>query len=190
VRVEAYHSTVPRSGETDNGDAVVIRTVAGTLLVAVIDALGHGSAAAETAAVGVAYLQGLEEAGPLRGIVEGLHARLRGTRGAAAMICLIPPDGSRLSACSVGNIELRSLRDRIPVMNTPGILGSRLRNVRVFEAPLQAGERLVIFSDGISPALCAAHASGRAGLAACDELMRQHRRKEDDATVAIIDVKQ
>lgn len=188
MRVEAHHRSIPRSGETKNGDAVVIRTVADALLVAVIDALGHGEAAAETAAVGVAYLEGLDHADDPRSIVEGLHSRLRGTRGAAAMICVISQE-ARLTGCSVGNIELRSLRDRIPVMNTPGILGSRLRNVRVFEAPLHAGERLVLFSDGVSPALAAAHAFGRTGLAACEELLRQHRRSEDDATVAIIDVK-
>ncbi|NUP08203.1 MAG: SpoIIE family protein phosphatase [Polyangiaceae bacterium] len=168
---------------------MVIRRVGGVLLVAVIDALGHGTAAAETASVGVAYLEAVSDLSSVGSIVEGLHGRLHGTRGAAAMICVIRPDGSRMTACSVGNIELRSLLDRIPVMNTPGILGSRLRNMRVFEAPLQQGERLVMFSDGVSPSLRASDASGRVGLAACDELMRQHRRYQDDATVAVIDVK-
>ncbi len=189
MRVEAHHRSVPRSGETQNGDAVVIRTVGGVLLVAVIDALGHGAAAAETAAVGVSYLEELSEATTIPSIVDGLHARMHGTRGAAAMLCLISTTTGQMTACSVGNVELRSLVDRIPAVNTPGILGSRVRNLRVFDAPLRPGERLVIFSDGVSPSLRAADAAGRSGMAACEELMRQHRRQHDDATVVVVDVK-
>jgi len=57
VKLEAHHRSFPKSGESTNGDAVVVRTVASATLVAVIDALGHGPSAAEAAAVAVGYLE-------------------------------------------------------------------------------------------------------------------------------------
>lgn len=186
MRLQAHHRSIPKSGETENGDAVVIGSVGHATLAAVIDALGHGPAAAQAAAVAVEYLRALEDLSSVRVIMEGLHARLHGTRGAAAMVCII--EAGHLVGCSVGNVELRSLHDRIPAVHTPGILGARLRNVRIFEAPIRAGERLVMFSDGLSSSLHAADATGHTGLAACDALMRRHRRDHDDATVVVIDV--
>jgi phosphoserine phosphatase RsbX len=187
VRLDVHYRSLPRSGETKNGDAVVIRTVGTAKLIAVIDALGHGPAAAETASVAIDYLEGLTDVSSVRAVVEGLHARMQGTRGAAAMICVV--ELGHLAGCSVGNVELRSLHERIPVVNTPGIVGSRLRSLRVFEAPLRAGERLVLFSDGLSSSLRAEDTAGRFGLAACDALLGRHRRDHDDATVVVVDVK-
>lgn len=187
MKLDIHYRSIPRSGETKNGDAVVVRTVASATLIALIDALGHGPAAAQTAAVGVEYLEELTDLSSVRTLVEGLHQRMHGTRGAAAMICVAESD--RFTGCSVGNVELRSLRDRVPLVNTPGILGSRLRSLRVFETPLQAGERLVIFSDGLSSSLRADDAAGRSGLAACDALLTRYRRDYDDATVIVVDVK-
>jgi negative regulator of sigma-B (phosphoserine phosphatase) len=187
VKIEAHFRSIAKSGETKNGDAVVIRTKGAATLIAVIDALGHGPAAAETAAVAVDYLEQLDDLSSVRAIVDGLHAKMRDTRGAAVTICVV--ELGHLVGCSVGNVELRSVLDSIPAVTTPGIVGSRLRNMRLFEARLSAGERLVLFSDGLSASLRATDAAGHSGLAACDALMRRHRREHDDATVVVVDVK-
>lgn len=185
MRVETHHRSIPKTGETKNGDAVLIRTVGDAKLIALIDALGHGPAAADTAAVAVDFLQAQDDLGSVRALMDGLHHRMHGTRGAAALLCVI--EGGHLVACSVGNVELRSLVDKVPTVLTPGIVGLRLRNLRIFEATLRPGERLVMFSDGLSSSLRALDASGKSGPEACDFLMMRHRRPHDDATIVVAD---
>jgi negative regulator of sigma-B (phosphoserine phosphatase) len=109
------------------------------------------------------------------------------TRGAAVLVCSIAE--GRLSGCSVGNVELRSREGRVPALLTPGIVGARMRKLHVFEAPLAASERLVLFSDGLSSRLTARDADGLTGAAACEAFMRLHRRTHDDATVMVVDMK-
>ncbi len=186
MKLEAHHRSIARAGETKNGDAVLIRPVGGATLIALIDALGHGPAAAETAAVAVDFLQAQSDLGSVRALMDGLHQKMHGTRGAAALVCVI--EGAHLVGCSVGNVELRSLLDKVPAVLTPGIVGLRLRNLRIFEAALRAGERLVLFSDGLSSSLRASDATGRSGPEACDFLMLKHRRAHDDASVIVVDV--
>src|SRR5262245_46849267 len=81
--------SVPKVGETENGDLVVVRSDEGCTMFAVVDALGHGRHAAQVASAAAKYL----EVAPLsRGalhVMEGLHERLYATRGAAAMICIV-----------------------------------------------------------------------------------------------------
>jgi phosphoserine phosphatase RsbX len=186
VKLEAHHRSIAKRGETRNGDAVLIRKVGDATLIALIDALGHGPVAADTAAVALDFLTSQEDLSSVRGLMDGLHQRMHGTRGAAALICVI--EAGHLVGCSVGNVELRSLVDKVPAVLTPGIVGIRLRNLRIFEASLRAGERLVMFSDGLSSSLRALDATGRVGLDACDFLMLKHRRDHDDATVVVVDV--
>jgi negative regulator of sigma-B (phosphoserine phosphatase) len=186
VSLEVTHLSLPKAGEQANGDAVVVRAHAGGTLLVLVDALGHGVAAAETASVAVEYIASLDEIPSVHDIISGLHRRMHGTRGAAVLVCSIVT--MRLSGCSVGNVELRSRNDRVPALLTPGIVGSRMRKLHVFEAPLVAGERLVLFSDGLSSRLSARDADGLAGAAACQAFMRMHRRTHDDATVIVVDV--
>lgn len=186
MRIEAHHRSIPKAGETKNGDAVLVRTVGDATLIALVDALGHGPAAADTAAVALDFLREQEDLGSVRALMDGLHRRMHGTRGAAVLICVI--EGGHLVGCSVGNVEVRSLLDKLPAVLTPGIVGVRLRNLRIFEATLRAGERLVFFSDGLSSSLRALDANGRRGRDACDFLMVRHRRAHDDATVVVVDV--
>jgi len=122
----------------------------------------------------------------VRYITEGLHEALRGTRGAAAMCCLLKK--GRIEGCGIGNVELRSSKDRVPVVLTPGILGVSLQRVRTFEARVSAGARIYIYSDGVSPRMDLERVARLATEAACAALMRQYRRTHDDATLLVADI--
>lgn len=178
--------TVPREGERANGDAALVRRWEGGLLVAVIDALGHGEHAAQATAVGLGYLQEVSVKSGLRPVVEGLHERLRGTRGAAAMLLLL--DQGRLEGCGVGNVALRSYRARVPAMLSPGILGASLSRLHVFTAELAAGDRVVLFSDGITARFDDEASRRASALETCQAIMERHRRPHDDATVLVMDI--
>jgi negative regulator of sigma-B (phosphoserine phosphatase) len=185
VKLTVEFSTLPREGEQENGDTVVIRHEGEISLLGVIDALGHGAKAAEAAAAATRYLEAAPLERGLRSLVEGLHEGLRGTRGAAAMLVLI--GRGTLTGCGVGNVEMRGHGTKVPAVLTPGILGSQLGKLKVFEAPLSERGRIVIFSDGLSGRLALEDLAGQAAREACRLLMDRYRRPGDDATVLVTD---
>ena len=187
MKVAVQFLSVPREGEQENGDAVLVRRAdADTVMLAVVDALGHGAVAAAVAAAAVAYLDAVPVPLSVTTVMEGLHGRLRGTRGAAAMVLLL--SGGRLVGCGVGNVELRSAKRRVPVVLSPGVLGSSVGRLHLFEAPLSAGDRLVVFSDGIAGRFEDELSRGLPGLDMCRTIMDRHRRPHDDATVLVTDI--
>lgn len=167
---------------------VVVRVTEAAALVAVVDALGHGPTAADIAVRARDHLMGtpLDEA--MAKTIERLHEALRGTRGAAAMVALLR-DGA-IEGCGVGNVELRTLGGSVPVVQSPGILGVRVRRYNVFSARLEPGTRLVLFSDGISAHAQLAQTEGMEPGDACEYIFRGYRRAHDDASVLIVDVKE
>jgi negative regulator of sigma-B (phosphoserine phosphatase) len=186
VRLSVSHICVPKVGELVNGDAVVVRQDEENLLLAVVDALGHGPGAAHAADAAVRELHVAPLKLGVQQLIERVHEKLHGTRGAAAMLCLF--DGEKIRGCSVGNVEMRSRGTRVPVMLTPGILGSRVRAYRIFESPLAPSDRLVIFSDGISSHLSIDEMQHLPPSEACQAIMDRYRRSHDDATVLVADV--
>lgn len=181
-----FHTSIPKEGETACGDAVTVRVEEGVTLLAVIDALGHGPQAAVVADRGQAFLKDTPLDMDVGTLTEGLHAALRGTRGVAAMCCLIR--GDRIQGCGVGNVELRSMGSRVPAILTPGVLGVQMMRLRVFEATLTPGARLVLFSDGISPRLDLERVERLPAEPAGKALLERYRRSHDDATLLVADL--
>lgn len=186
MKVAADHVTIPKEGEKENGDAAIVRETPDGVLFAVIDALGHGPAAAAVARMAMDHLLEAELDRGVERVVMGLHERLRGSRGAAAMVCLVR--GDNLDGCGVGNVDLRSLGTRISSVLTAGILGGTLKRPRVFEAKLRAGDRVVLFSDGISSRFDLDASRAHPPSEACRAIMRQNRRTYDDSTVLVVDL--
>jgi negative regulator of sigma-B (phosphoserine phosphatase) len=204
VNLAVDYLSLPREGERENGDAALVRRWDGGALIAVLDALGHGPAAAEAARVGMSFLSEAvipmgpqaapnpgalraPGAGGLRYLVIDLHERLRGTRGAAALLLLVK--GDKLEGCGIGNVEMRSYHSRVPALLTPGVLGNgTLGKLRVFQADLVAGTRMVVHSDGVEGRFDDVASLHRPALSTCKAIMEKHRRPHDDATVLVIDV--
>lgn len=182
----AYRS-VPKTGERECGDAVYVRREEGVALLAVFDGLGHGRAAAAASAAGCEALDRWPLSDDLNAAMRAVHEAMRGTRGAAAGVCLLRPGA--LVCCGVGNVEIRCLGAKVPILLSPGVLGARVPSFRICRSALPPEVRIVMFSDGISY---------RAQLEAlrhldpepfCDALMRDHRKSDDDATVLVCDTK-
>jgi len=180
------HRSRPRVGEDCSGDAVVVSELGTSFAVAVVDALGHGRTAADVAERAVRYLHANPDTGNVRRRMQGLHESLRGTRGAAAFVCAL--HGRRLSACSVGNVDMKSLGTRVPVVLSPGILGVNVRRMRVFEVTIETSSRFAIFSDGISTRFSLEDTGGLEPGAACSWILERYAHEHDDATVLVADV--
>jgi negative regulator of sigma-B (phosphoserine phosphatase) len=182
----AYLST-PKAGEQANGDAVVVRQEEDRALFAVIDALGHGPTAASVAAVAVSCLRHVALDCTIEDILLTLHRQLRASRGAAALVCLV--QGNHLQGSSVGNVTLRgSTKEGLSFVSTPGILGSAIRRLRVFEAGLHAGDRLVCFTDGVSGRFRLEETRNLRPARACQAILDGYRRADDDSTVLVASV--
>jgi negative regulator of sigma-B (phosphoserine phosphatase) len=149
--------------------------------------LGHGPEAAKVAQSAIERLAEVPLNATLLEVMENVHLHLRGSRGAAATICLIRDH--KIAACGVGNVELRSAETAIPFVFSPGILGMRVQKFRVCETQLRAGTRLVLFSDGISSRLRVETFRALPPPEACTMIIEQHRKSEDDATVLVADIR-
>src|SRR5262245_31494361 len=112
MKLAIEHLTEPCPGEKVNGDAVLVREEHGETLIAIIDALGHGSGAAEVASAAIDHLQSTRLNRDLLSLVDDLHHALKGSRGAAAMICRL--HGGKLEGCGVGNVDLRLYPSSVP----------------------------------------------------------------------------
>ncbi len=186
MRWSFFHVSIPKEGERLCGDTVVVRAEEGVTLLAVIDALGHGPAAAVVADRGSAFLRDAPLGKDVRTLTEGLHDALKGTRGVAAMCCLVR--AGQIEGCGVGNVELRSAGSRVPVILTPGVLGVQTTRLRVFQGTLTPGARLVIFSDGISPRIDLEKVERLPAEPAGKALFERYRRSHDDATLLVADL--
>jgi negative regulator of sigma-B (phosphoserine phosphatase) len=185
VKLVAANLVRPRRGETRSGDAALVRSAEDTDLLAVIDALGHGPRAADVADRAISFLAAAPLKDGVKAIIEDLHRQLAGTRGAAATLCLLRE--GELEAAGVGNVVLRGFGMRLSVLSSAGVLGARLRELRVFRARLQPQTRLLFYSDGVKGDV--GHEAQRGTPAeACAAILRRHGTRDDDATILIADI--
>lgn len=188
------YRTIPKVGERENGDAVAVRREEGAITLAVIDGLGHGRLAALASKAALECLAQLPIRGDIEEAMRAVHDALRGTRGAAAAVCQLISDGPQaapdhvaFTCCGVGNVEIRCLGAKLPILLSPGVLGARVQSFRICRGALPMGSRLVLFSDGISQRTPLESLRSLAPELLCDTLMREHRKPDDDASVLVCD---
>jgi len=187
MKVRVAHASLPKSGESVNGDRPFHRRdPEDRHLIAVIDGLGHGPDAESASLAGLRFLDEVPLNTAMDELMPALHERMRGTRGAAGTVCII--DGCKLAVCSVGNVELRSVRADIPLISSAGILGVRVHKFRICRTTLVSACRLVMFSDGLTNPTSISEFQSAPPQLACDGLLSRHRRSYDDATVLIADL--
>jgi anti-sigma regulatory factor (Ser/Thr protein kinase) len=159
----------PCGGEQVSGDhAAVFRTDA-RLLLAVCDGLGHG-APARLASDAAVRAFGERRDGSPASILEECHSRLHGTRGAVMAVAAVREgDPPALDVASVGNITIELVQPRSARRcgASSFVVGSQQRGWRqhVESSPIEDGEVLVMFTDGIA---------SRASISEEVSLLREH----------------
>jgi phosphoserine phosphatase RsbX len=187
VRLAFGVAARPRVGESVCGDASLVRYSEHGTLFGVIDALGHGPAAADAAGRALAHLDAVNLGAGLEEAMRSLDLALRGGRGAAALLVL--QRGDQVIVCGVGNVELRTEGLHLPMLVTAGVLGAGVRRVRAFEGRLRPLGRMIVFSDGISGRFATSATRQLEPAAACRAILESHGRTNDDATVMVADVR-
>jgi len=119
-------------------------------------------------------------------MMKELDRHLRGSRGVAMLLMRF--EDSAVEAVSVGNVEIRGVGQPFPLLLTAGVVGSgRLPRLRVLACDIEAGQRFLAFTDGISARFDLATAVGDPN-EVCQALLGRHRRPYDDATLMIVDM--
>jgi hypothetical protein len=180
------------SAMTVNGDAFVIKRWQARALVGGIAGLGHGPPAYPAAQTARHYVETHCDQ-PLEAIFRGVGRTCRATRGVVMALARFEfgGPGIRFSFASVGNIEAclcgGPVREHFIVRR--GILGGQAPPPRVTDHRWQAGQVLVLHSDGLThrwrwddfPNLARESATTVA-----QHLLWALAHKNDDATVVVV----
>ncbi|MFE9681222.1 ATP-binding SpoIIE family protein phosphatase [Streptomyces sp. NPDC006285] len=189
--------TRPISGETVCGDAWAVRSVAAAgpgqrpaILAMLCDGLGHGPLAARASQAAVKAFHATGDLGP-DGVLNAVHAALRGTRGGAVAVARIEPDAGRVRYCGIGNVSgfLVGGGGRKALLSAPGIVGSHMRRLRTFEEPLPEDGALVMHSDGLTERWDHGNLPGllhHTPLVMAGQLLREAGARRDDASVVVV----
>jgi phosphoserine phosphatase RsbX len=186
VKLLVSKRTRPMIGEIDNGDTVIAHDFAHGQVLCVVDALGHGPAAAIVARCAEVALSLPNRCLDASRAIENLDLALRGTRGAAALVTVF--DGTRLTACGVGNVEMKSTSRSLQTRLFPGVLGTLARRVHADVLEPRVGDRFALYSDGISGRFSLADTSALSLDQATRMIFSEHARPHDDATLALAEV--
>ena len=171
--------------ETDCGDTGVIKEFDGQYFLALVDVLGHGSEAHTVALSAQKYLE-QNYRQELIDVMDGLHACLKGTRGAVVALCRLNIGTGKLIYVGIGNITVRVLGPRnFRFVSRDGIVGYMVSNLKQQTLKLSAGDVLVMYSDGIKEHFQLSESPGiLTGTATSIALglLNQFGKKNDDAS--------
>ena len=164
----------------------------GGALVAVIDGLGHGDAAADAAEAAAAILRERPDEPPER-LLKRCHDALRSTRGVVATLAWFDLATGALSWTGIGNVEgrlVRADRGRGDSDDSPtlfgGVLGWSLPAVRVVRTELAPGDCLVMATDGVAADFGSSLMPGVPAPEQAKRVLASHARGSDDALVVAV----
>jgi phosphoserine phosphatase RsbX len=184
-------SAVP--GETQSGDLHLVKPLAGGVLIAVVDGLGHGAEAATAARRAVATLDEHASESVLA-LLERCHWALKGSRGVVMSLAFADRRQNALTWAGVGNVECMLFHataatpanpTRASLVTRGGIVGSELPQIRAQVVPLAAGDVLIFATDGIREGFSDALQFEAPPQQLAEHILSQHGKGTDDALVLV-----
>lgn len=144
-------------GERESGDGWVVASADEVTLLAAIDGLGHGAAAALAARRAATVLRG-QGPEPLDVLFARCHRALAGTRGAAITLARVNRSDARMHWLGVGNVAASLVRSgpggpavAAYAMLRGGVVGHRLPGrLRAGVIALRPGDLLLFGTDGLA----------------------------------------
>lgn len=178
----------PKFGAVVSGDSYLIKNGGSTALVAVIDGLGGGDAAALAAKKAYdAIVEHAEQ--PLPMIMQAAHQAAMGTRGAVVGLLRLDLDKHTADYVAVGNIDIHVIsQHQIRPLSRNGIVGYRMPHLMEHHATYDSGDTFILFSDGISRRFTEAplmHEKLEPQPFA-ERILEQFGKAIDDATVVVV----
>jgi negative regulator of sigma-B (phosphoserine phosphatase) len=180
-------------GEARSGDLAVFAPYPGGALVAVIDGLGHGGAAAD-AAEGAAEVLRAHPSDTPRDLLARCHAALRKTRGVVMTLAWFDLGAALLRWTGVGNVEARLLRaaggpgsGSIAPVVLGGVVGYQLpRTIRASEVALEPGDAVIFATDGVTADFSAVLDPELPVQEQAERVLHDHAKGTDDALAVVV----
>lgn len=183
-------SSMMLAGETESGDLHLVHAIEGGVLVAVVDALGHGSEAATAAAraIAAAKVYGHE---PVLSVLKRCHAALAGGRGVVMNLAAFDVGTRTMTWIGVGNVEGFLLPTgtgtgmRQSLVTRGGIVGSELPPARPNTLVIASGDTLIFATDGIRADFADTVSVAGSPQQVADRILAQSGKGTDDALVLV-----
>jgi negative regulator of sigma-B (phosphoserine phosphatase) len=183
----------PIAGERRSGDKAVFAAYAGGALVAVLDGLGHGAAAADASDAAAEVLRAHPDWPPQQ-LVERCHEALRGTRGVVMTMAWFDLEAGRMDWAGVGNVEARLFRAAEGVgarhggpVVLGGVVGFQLpKALRTSTVELSPGDAVAFATDGVAADFSAVLDPALSPQAQAERILREHGKGTDDALAAVV----
>ena len=179
------------AGEVESGDMHLVQPTRDGCLVAVVDGLGHGPAAAAAARVAITALTGHVEE-PVLPLVQRCHEALAGTRGAVLSLARISTVHHSLTWIGVGNVTgvlwfcgATGRAAQATLLPSAGIVGGELPRLRAEVIALTPGDTLVFATDGVDEAFAHTHPNAASPQRLADAMLAEHAKGTDDALVLV-----
>lgn len=188
--IDWHVASRPYPGYVVSGDLHLVKPYPGGVLVAVMDGLGHGEVAAVAAKAAADVLE--DYSGErLEPLVKRCHEALRKTRGVAMSLATFVPGGT-MNWIGVGNVEGFMLRvdpDGQPLreglVQRGGVVGYQLPPLREGSYQVEAGDTLVLATDGIKSRFMETVDPGDAPRDAADRVLEEYGKDTDDSLVLV-----
>lgn len=171
-------------GDPVNGDACFVETTGDSVLIAVMDGLGHGPAAEAAVRAARDVLRAHAGSSSVVELLHLCHVALARTRGAVMTIARVRP--REICWVGVGNVEALVRRpggQRERILGIGGIVGQGRLKVRDRSVPLGPGDVLAMATDGIRSSFVDDLVPG-APQEVADRILERHSR-DDDALVLV-----
>ena len=180
-------------GETQSGDLHLVKPLAGGVLLAVVDGLGHGAEAATAARRAVTTLDEHASESVLA-LLERCHWALKGSRGVVMSLAFADRRQNALTWAGVGNVECMLFHataatpanpTRASLVTRGGIVGSELPQIRAQVLPLAAGDVVIFATDGIREGFSDGLQFEAPPQQLAEHILSQHGKGTDDALVLV-----
>jgi serine phosphatase RsbU (regulator of sigma subunit) len=178
-------------GEEQSGDCYWVKPFGTSVLVVVIDGLGHGDPAAAAAKIAVEALEANVRDSVIS-LFRRTHEALRQSRGAVMSMALIHGADATMTWMGVGNVEgllVRASPDIKPrresLLIRPGLLGGPLPPLDASVTPIRPGDTLVFATDGIHSGFDQAVNLRESPKEIAANIMSKFSKDSDDALVLV-----
>lgn len=177
-------------GQLETGDRHIIAQFENGAMVAAVDGLGHGEAAAAAARIAVEVLEQNAQESAIN-LVRLCHEKLKSTRGVVMSIACFNSVEDTLIWLGVGNVEGVLLhRDGFGTVTQEvlplrgGVVGDRLPPLLASIVPVSRGDTLIFVTDGVHPNF-AKGLRADSVQATAEAVLAHHARGTDDALVLV-----
>ncbi|NIM11463.1 MAG: SpoIIE family protein phosphatase [Candidatus Aminicenantes bacterium] len=147
--VDYYLAKMPLLSAGECGDTGLIKEFDNKIFSAVVDVLGHSKNAHQLAQVIEKFLKENFRK-DLKDIILGLHEHIKGSVGAAAVLCLLDVDSGQLEYTGIGNLTIRifGLANK-RLLPGDGVIGYTMTSPKQEKIILAHNDILLVHSDGI-----------------------------------------